>query len=230
VNPLINNMLFLDIETCPNANMVKYLPKPVLHKGLKDPVKIAADIEAKRDAQVAKMALSPLTGRVCVAATVRGATNDAPDSIIAMKVCDEEEKKVIRWAFAKIASVDNVVLVTYKGKRFDLPFLFKRAAILGMRDRDRPPSMCALPYYCKRYANAPHWDLVDVFSDDRTMHSLRMVECSMFGNRVAKDSLDVTQTGSLMATKEGRERLRTHCMNDVEALRRIALRCADWLF
>ena len=54
----------IDIETIPDVSMVDLLPEVVPSKALKDPAKIAADIEEKKRKQIDGMSLDPVFAKV----------------------------------------------------------------------------------------------------------------------------------------------------------------------
>lgn len=123
----------LDIETIPNPDFFDRLPEPEVATGnLKDPEKIAAKYAEAREKQREKMALSPLYGRLfCVGIATR---DDRPTMAGMIHECsDAAERLLITHLFEFLAATERLPrLVTWNGTGFDLPFLFKRAAILGV--------------------------------------------------------------------------------------------------
>ena len=138
---------------------------------LKDPEKIAADLAKKEADIVAKAGLDPLTGRiVCVGVGVRNGggrviTRDVYNSIAdhcengwSYKVELARTRDDEAWLLSCLAdilqAVDTPTLITWNGRRFDLPFIAARAALHGVRFPWRLPL---------GYARDLHVDLCDVF-------------------------------------------------------------------
>ena len=148
----------LDIETIPNSSMVDKLPEPDLKLGnVKDPEKIAAKEAEAKQKQIESMALNPFYGRVCSYATAGDF-----DSVRCIGADDDEEEKILIECILNDLSnstTENVTVITWNGNSFDLPFVYKRAMILGVN----LPSGCqGLSHWTKRYSMYPHCDLAKV--------------------------------------------------------------------
>jgi hypothetical protein len=119
---------FWDIETAPlpldilNSRMPEFKPNGTL----KDPVKIAADVIAKKQQWIEDAALSPMTGQILV---IGALTSEG------VKVWDGEEKAILGqfWAYTVEAIWAARVLAGFNVHRFDLPFLVKRSWALGVK-------------------------------------------------------------------------------------------------
>ena len=127
-------MIFtLDIETIRNAAMVPFLPEPEISKVLKDPAKIAAARAEAKLEQMSRMALDPMTGRVCACALVGvDGAEDFSSVAVATGTDDECELALLAMIFTALGRKDARI-VTYNGMGFDIPFLYKRAMILGLQ-------------------------------------------------------------------------------------------------
>jgi len=153
-------MFALDIETIPNKSMVSFLPKPEVALGsLKDPEKIKAKVDAATLKQVEKMGLEPETGRIC-SFSVYGDLEENRYYEVIREISDYEEKVLI----TKILNVlrlgmsnNPMLIITWNGNSFDFPYIYKRAAILGV---ELPTNTPGLTFWTKRYSHAPHCDLM----------------------------------------------------------------------
>ena len=202
------NTIAFDIETIPNTSLIDRLPEPEVKTGnLKDQAKIAEKIEEAKKAQIEKMALSPLWGRVCCWCAHDG--ENSTGSCITEET-DAEETAVIERAFQLLAS--DGLIVTYNGTSFDLPFLYRRAVILGIDpgEFDMPPLSSLL----KRYDNEHHLDLMQVWCGYGQFEKLDTLSALILDDH--KVEIDFHDFPELIKTKDGRNKILTYCAHDVE--------------
>lgn len=133
----MSDILVTDIETIPNMDVVDLMPEPKAHGGLKDPVKIAADIEKKKAEAVDKMGLDPNFGRICVIgyAVRDGQRRDRPEGILTSdhhlaEATDDAEKELLAAFWEKAKSHGRIA--TFNGAGFDIPFIMRRSWLLGV--------------------------------------------------------------------------------------------------
>ena len=62
--------LIMDIETIADPSVIPFLPPVEAKGGLKDPVKIAADIEEKKQKQIETLGLDKTTCLICCVTTL----------------------------------------------------------------------------------------------------------------------------------------------------------------
>ena len=201
-----------DIETMPDSSKTGSLPEPEVKLGnLKDPAKIAEKVAEARAEQVAKMALNPLYGRICGAVFVAENTSGELESFrYAAGDNDEEEAALIAVCF-DVLRMDCVRLVTWNGIGFDLPFLFKRALLLGVPLNGVP----VLTYWTKRYSTASHIDLMQIWSN---WNQSQYAKLNDVGGAVVNDhkiEIDVHEFPELVKSKAGREKILDYCEQDV---------------
>lgn len=157
-------MKAIDIETIPNMDMVDYLPEPEVAIGnLKDPVKISEKTQEAKKKQIEKMGLDPFFGRICSYAQF-GETGDNHFKTIG-DATDAEEIELIGHIFKCLSSnlYDSVEsIITWNGFSFDLPYIFKRAAILRV---EKPVSCQGLKFWNKKYSSSVHIDLMRELSN-----------------------------------------------------------------
>lgn len=214
-----------DIETIPNQSIIDRLPEPDVKTGnLKDPDKIAAKVEEAKAVQIERMALDPLTGRICCAAFY-GETEET-QFVKCIEATNDETETALIQAILTFLSIEDIRLITWNGIGFDLPFLFKRAMILNIDPRNHacPP----LSAWTKRYSTDKHIDLMQVFGGWRDFVKLDAVAGLMFGQN--KDEIDVTRLAEIMQTQEGRKQIETYCLRDTELTYRIYERALGRLF
>ena len=203
-------IIALDIETIPNADMIARLPEPEVALGnLVDPAKIAAKKEAAKSKQVEAMALDPLYGRVCCVCLVR--EDGATETIMPESATDENERSVIVQVLDTIRNPE-ARLVTWNGNGFDMPFLYRRAMILGVS-----PSYIGAPplsAWTKKYGNDKHIDMMHIWCGDtgNKFASLESVASAILGE--GKNEHDFAEFPAMMQTPEGRAKIGEYCLQD----------------
>ena len=219
--------LSLDIETMADAGRVANLPEPETDARLVDPAKIKAAKEKAKAKQIAQAALSPLTGRVICCGLFSGNQGDSLCPTLT-NVSDANEATLLQFVFGQIA-VEGVRLVTFNGNHFDLPFIYRRAMILGIYPANfRAPPLTA---WTKRYDNARHVDLISVWAgSDRVadFDNLADVALAILGETRAEEEYD--KFPMMMQTKEGRDHISKACLHHAELTYRIFERAQGCLF
>lgn len=197
-----------DIETVPNMEMIDRLPPPEVKTGnLKDPAKIAAKEEAAKAEQIEKMALNPLYGRICSFVTIDENENTVAYCIPA--TTDREETNLIEYAFS---TLNSGRIITYNGTEFDLPFLYRRAVILGIDPREF--SMPPLSELTGKYNNERHVDLMTVWCGWKGYEKLDNLAKVITND--CKIEIDFRYFPEMIKTAEGRAMLLQYCMQDVK--------------
>jgi predicted PolB exonuclease-like 3'-5' exonuclease len=146
-----------DIETIPNESLLEFLPEPELALGnTKDPEKIEGKRQEAKNKQIEKMALNPYYGRMC-SYSIHG--EDKSEFKVIDEISDAAEIELINHALENltIATPGNPnIVVTWNGYYFDIPYIYKRAALL----RVPLPNFCPpMNYWLRRYSHEPHCDL-----------------------------------------------------------------------
>lgn len=195
--------IVIDIETIPNLDVVNLLPEPKIDSRLKDPAKIE---EAKKEAiqtQLDKMALSPLTGKVAYIGYV---TDTGFNGL------HYNEKEMLDTVYSLM--MDNQI-ITYNGKNFDIPFIFKRGIILGCAWASIPD----MKKFTDRYAEN-HIDLMQEFCNWGEWEKLDNLARFILGEK--KVDFDVTKIAELIKTPEGLQQVADYCKKDCEIAWRLA--------
>jgi len=209
----------IDIETIPNPEMVDKLPPPKVDSRLKDPAKIAAAESTAKAKQVEKMGLDPMYARVLcwsmvgsVGTSGHGPEDEAQEHAeIIPAMTDEAERAILQSAF-NVLGQDDARLITWNGNGFDLPFVYKRALVLGINPADfgAPP----LAAWTKRYNTDRHYDLMQIWGgwSSQGMEKLDVVARAVLGEE--KQDMDFKLFPVLMLTPEGRAKITEYCLQD----------------
>lgn len=207
----------IDIETYPNADMVDRLPEPKVDARVKDPVKIEAKRAEGRQKQIDDMALSPLYGKVACIGYMKGNTKGIR--------IGEDEAEIINDFFGHIISFKeskSPKIVTWNGMGFDIPFIYKRAMILGIK-----PTV-SMSYFMKRYQTETHCDLMQIWCNWYGMEKLDNVAQALLDE--GKQEFDFRTIKDLIKTEEGRGAIAKYCMQDVEITSKLFYKMANVLF
>lgn len=197
-----------DIETIPNMDLVGLLPDVEASKTIKDPAKIAADIAEKKSKQIDKMGLDPLFGRVFCFAFA----NDEHKGGYTISELDDKHEREMIQKIMQVLGNDGMRLVTFNGIGFDLPFVYKRAIILGVSPANfgAPP----LSAWTKRYSSDRHFDLMKLWCcwESGSYIGLDVLASVVLG--CGKKEMDFAEFPELVKTEEGREKVYEYCLQD----------------
>jgi DNA polymerase elongation subunit (family B) len=201
-----NNQLVIDIETMANPDAIALLPEPSIDSRLKDPAKIAeAKAEAKTK-QIEKMALSPLTGKIAAIGLY---------GELGGEVLIDDEKAMLDAAYAAIKASQ---IITYNGKDFDIPYIFKRGIILGCEWA----TIREMKLYTKRYDDMTHIDLMAEFCNYGEREKLDNL--ARFILLEGKIEFDFREIPELLKTPEGKAKISEYCLKDCELTYKLAKR------
>ena len=204
-------MLFaLDIETIPNPDKFDLLPEPEASKVLKDPAKIEADIESKRVAQREKAALDPMFGRVAAVAFV----GEIEEVAVIEDASDDAERFMLVRIMSALAT-DGARIITFNGIGFDLPYIYKRALILGVH----PVTFGAPPltHWTERdRRNTYHYDLMKIWTNWRSGEYAKLDTVAKLVLGRGKVDCDVTKIAEMIQTDEGRNEVAEYCKQDTQ--------------
>jgi len=111
-----------DIETIADKSVLPLLPSPEPDSRLKDPVKIQASLEKKREEQISKLGLNPISATVCC---FGWANEEYSGHILLNESGTEKQMLVSIWEV--LSGFDH--LTSFNGINFDIPVLLMRSAI-----------------------------------------------------------------------------------------------------
>jgi DNA polymerase elongation subunit (family B) len=192
--------LVLDIETVGQpAEAIPPRALDYLFRKLERDAPEPEELERRREDLVARFGLDPTTGRVIVAGTLDTETGDE------RAFAGDDERLLLEafWEFVEQARPRR--LVTFSGRRFDVPYLNVRSAILGLRPAVPLPSGDA------------HFDVREALEaeDRRRVGSLDYF-CAVFGIPSPKTELDGTRIGEAYAAGRLEDIVR-YCFEDCRA-------------
>ena len=220
----------LDIETIPNPSTFDSIPEPeCTDKRIKDPVKIAAHIDAKRQKLRDDAALDPLTGRVCAIAYVGMIDGkDAEHVDVIDAATDEAETAIIQAAMTMLGKPESRI-VTFNGIGFDLPYIYKRGMILGIdpANFDAP----ALNAWTKRYNADRHYDIARLWygwgAPQKGDNLAKLCNMILHDHR---EDIPYDQVPDLILTTEGRKLVADGCLNHTRLTWRLFERMNGTMF
>ena len=111
--------LAFDLETIANKDMIKYLPEIEPNKTLKDPEKIKADIEKKKQKQIDELGVNPHTNIICCACFKDVDSDKKFSLMLNPDTLDEKELLLDIWNIIN----DYQIFVTFNGMSFDVECL-----------------------------------------------------------------------------------------------------------
>ena len=190
----------LDIETMADET-AKLPPVDVKLGNIKDKAKIAAKVAAAEAKQREKMALDPTTGTiVCI-----GMVDDTGWESAFVVHGEQTERRAIEHCLPLITDY-RTRLLTWNGMEFDVPYIYKRALMLGIT----PP--IPLPDLTRRYQTTRHVDLMQVWCGWRGFAGLNAVAGALLGQW--KKEIDFKQFPRLLKTEAGRAKIGEYCLHD----------------
>lgn len=191
-----------------------------------------ADTPEKRETELQKLSLSPLTARIIAIGmlnpeSMEGRVYFQSDKNEKYKSDDGkvefvsgDEPEIIRQFWDAVKHYDRIV--TFNGRAFDNPFILLRSAILGIR-----PTRNIMPY---RYESKEHCDLLEqlTFYGAARKYNLDFY-CRAFGIKSPKsEGISGTDLSGLFDEKKFR-RIAEYCIGDVFATAQLYLRWNEFL-
>lgn len=194
----------LDIETV--GQRVEDIPERALeylYRSLARDRPEPEELEARKAELIERFGLDPTTGRVIVIGLVES------ESGVEKTFHDSSEKKLLSEFWRWLAAERPSVVVTFNGKRFDVPFLNIRSAVHGLEPRVVIPM--------DRYSTSPHFDVREVLEgNERHRRGSLDYFCAIFGIDSPKAELDGSRVAE--AYVEGRiEEIVRYCLADCHA-------------
>lgn len=185
----------IDIETIPDLSMIDLLPEVTANKVLKDPAKIAADIEEKKRKQIETMALDSVFAKVvCIS------IYNPNEKYVLMG----EEEEIIGQFWDIVGTKSQ--LITYNGKGFDLDVLLKRGIRYGIG------KFAIDKFIRERYKSGRVVDIMEDFCKPGESRSLNTLAKVYLGKE--KREIDVKTFPELLKTEEGRAQIGEYCLHD----------------
>ena len=199
--------LFFDIETVPDGSIddpdvVAGVKAPANYK---DPEKIAAYIESKREDEFRKRALNGLTGQII---SIAWALDDEPIEVITQK--EGNEGQILSSFLAAVEGARRVRWIGHNSIEFDLRFLKQRCWINGIKPKVLIP------------ADARHgdwsYDVMKQWGGWRGYVSQEALYKALGGPDLGDDGTDGSMVYDLHQAGEW-DRIAAYNIRDVEKLR-----------
>lgn len=124
--------LVFDIETAAREGVEEFIPEVTAPGNVKDPVKVAAAIEAKQQEQIEKLSLDMNLNRII---TISFITHEMSEPMTLIATSEDEECEALSLFFHNFAPAGiahNLPLIGFAIKNFDIPVCLQRARLLGM--------------------------------------------------------------------------------------------------
>lgn len=207
--------LVLDIETV--GQSVDEIPERALEylfRGLERDEPEPEELERRRADLIDRFGLDPTTGRVVCVGTVDSESGEQ------RAFADRDEQHLLEAFWSFLSDNGSSLFVTFNGKRFDIPYLNLRSAILGLRPRRVIPS--------QPESVRPHFDVREVIAgEDRRRRGSLDYFCSVFGIDSPKTELDGSKVAQAFA--EGRiDEITRYCLADCRATAALFQRLAPF--
>ena len=191
-----------------------------------------ADTQEKREIEIQKFSLSPLTARIIAIAMLNPDTmsgkvfyqSDEKDMYASedgkVEFVSGDEQEVIQNFWDAVRHYDRIV--TFNGRAFDNPFLLLRSAIIGIR-----PTRNLMPY---RYESKGHCDLLEQLTFYGTVRKYNLdFYCKAFGIKSPKsEGITGLDLSSLFQEKKFRK-IAEYCLGDVVATAQLYMRWNEFL-
>ena len=117
-----------DLETIADRTMMGILPEIKPNGRLTDPAKIAADIEEKKNKQIADMGLDPMMNMICCA----GWCSERGSGCLSIETDTHEAEKKLLIDFWDLLS-EYDYFITFNGRSFDLRCMLLHGITHGIR-------------------------------------------------------------------------------------------------
>jgi len=179
-----------------------------------------ADSDEKRETEIQKLNLYPLTAQIIAIGMLNPETNagkvfyqaDVSEEFSSddgkVEFVSGDEKQVLKLFWEHVQRYDQ--FITFNGRSFDCPFLMLRSAIAGIK-----PTRNLLPY---RYDAAIHCDLLEQLTFYGAFRKFNLdFYCKAFGIKSPK-SEGITGLGLGPLFREGKFReIAKYCLGDIQA-------------
>lgn len=208
----LEKVLFLDIETVPNASAWEDLPetekklwdKKTFHQRKEEVT--AEDFYMERAGVMAEFGKI-----VCISVGML----DKNETLKITSFANHDEKKLLT-EFGQIFNsprLSQVILCAHNGKEFDFPWIARRFLINGMM----PPAPFQM--FGKKPWEIPHLDTMELwkFGDYKSFVSLELL-AHVFGVPTPKDDIDGSMVAAVYHQEKDLARIVKYCEKDVLTL------------
>lgn len=214
------NMTAIDIETIPDPGLPATLmptdEECAAPSNWKDDDKIAEKVSENREKKINQFGLSPITGKILMIGFLKFDTEPGND-IVTETIFSSVGRDYKEFLTEAAHYLDNEVIhvVTYRGKKFDLPYMMYQFAL------NQIPCGTRIPELCKKYSNSPSLDLYDFLGEDGSLskHAYR------FGGSPYGKGSEV----ALLHHQRRYDEIAKHLSSDLQETARIAKAFAPYM-
>lgn len=208
----LERILFIDIETVPNASTWEELPKTDQKLWDKKTLRQRNEDISAEDFYMQRAGIMSEFGKIiCISVGMV----EKNDTLKIKSFADDDEKKLLT-EFGEIFNsqrLREVILCAHNGKEFDFPWIARRFLINGMM----PPTPFQL--FGKKPWEVPHIDTLELwkFGDYKSYVSLELL-AHVFGIPTPKDDIDGSMVSSIYYIEKDLFRIIQYCEKDVLTL------------
>lgn len=235
-NKPIDKILFLDIETVPQAESFEAL-SPQMKKLFEERFKsdIAAitvkgkvpldeleklyNLKASLYVEWAKI--------VCFSCGVINTSNPKEYKLITMSITAENDKDILSHMMTKVKAIINYdgkkedfAFCAHNGKIFDFPFIAKRMIIHGMDVPKALQTYNSKPWELEHLIDTKEMWKFGVYDNNASLSLL----AATFGVQSSKDEMDGSMVKDVFYKEKNLDKIKTYCEADILALATVYLR------
>jgi len=200
-----------DLETIANPFIFDILPEVTAKGNLKDPEKIAADIQEKQIKQIADMGMDPMLNMICCAGWH---SEDGPGSISIEEATYAAEKKLLIDFWEILSGYD--VFVGFNSRAFDIRCMLLHGITHGLRP--------AIAIDHGKYNRGNHIDLRPILAGDGMFAKGKLdFFCKLFLGDQKTEGMTGDQVQSYFEMGLTEE-IAEYCQKDCELTYRLYLR------
>lgn len=211
----LEKILFLDIETVPNASAWEDLPESEQRLWDKKTFHQRKNEFSAEDFYYERAGVMAEFGRIiCISVGI----TEKNGKLRIRSFNGHDERKILE-DFGEIFNrpqLRDVILCAHNGKEFDFPWIARRFLINGMQ----PPYPFQM--FGKKPWEIPHIDTMELwkFGDYKSFVSLELL-AHVFGIPTPKDDIDGSQVAAIYHRDNDLERIVSYCEKDVLTLANI---------
>lgn len=213
----LERILFLDIETVPNADSWENLPKAEQDLWDKKTKHQRKDEISAEDFYERAGIMAEFGKIICISIGML----EKNDTLRIKSFADDDEKKIL-MEFGEIFNstrLKDVILCAHNGKEFDFPWIARRYLINGIM----PPKPFQM--FGKKPWEIPHLDTMELwkFGDYKSFVSLELL-AHVFNIPTPKDDIDGSMVSSIYYIEKDLQRIVDYCEKDVLTLANVLRR------
>ncbi|HKP32509.1 MAG TPA: 3'-5' exonuclease [Chitinophagaceae bacterium] len=220
---LLNNILFLDIETVSQHESYHNVPDPwqkLWQTKAENLLRYHADSNAE-DLYNRAAIYAEFGKIICISCgVIQGYGKEK--KLVIKSFCNEDEKELLTEfsdMLCKWAPENNKFLCAHNGKEFDFPYLCRRMVINFMK------LPACLQIAGRKPWEIPHIDTMEMwkFGDYKNFTSLNLLAHSL-GISTPKDDIDGSMVGDVYWKEKNLQRIVSYCQKDVVTVAQVYLR------